>query len=143
MLSLADIPTYAEWVALLLEQPEQAQQLLTALRLRERKQGPMADPALIISMEDHGRAQRLLAAAAGDPQQAERVRELARLGQATLGPYPDRAGWAAMIAQDAGLARQVCGALQQKQAMLGIQAPHALQVSIQLYYSVLSTSEAV
>ncbi len=97
---MPDTPTIFEWLALIQQDPAQARKLMITIKARDKIQGLFADPALTISVEEYDEAQRLLAAAAGDPAIARRAAHMARLGQATMGPSPDRAAWQALIAAD-------------------------------------------
>ena len=133
MISIPDVPSFDEWVMLIQQNTAQAKQLLIMLKARNKKQGLLADPSLEISIEDHDRAQRLIAKAAIDPTQAERVNQLARIGRATVGPFPDREDWIAMIKDDPDFARALFNALQAKRAMFGLQTPQAIVLSIAAY----------
>jgi len=96
---MPDTPTIFEWLALIQQDPAQARKLMITIKARDKIQGLFADPALTISVEEYDEAQRLLAAAAGDPAIARRAAHMARLGQATMGPSPDRAAWQALRQQ--------------------------------------------
>src|SRR5438477_9709150 len=100
MLSIPDVPSFDEWVMLIQQDAVQASQLLIALKAINKKQGLFADPSLELSIEAYERAHRLFAKAATDPEQAERVTRIARIGRATVGPYPAREDWLAMIKDD-------------------------------------------
>jgi hypothetical protein len=133
MISIPDAPSLDEWVMLMQQDAAQSRQLLIALKARNKKQGLFADPSLEISIEYYERAQRLLTQAATDPEQAERASHLARIGRATVGPFPDREDWLVLIQQDPIFAGEVHAALQTKQAMFGLQTPQAILLSIEAY----------
>ncbi len=136
MLSIPDVPWFDEWVMLIQQNAVQASQLLIALKARNKKQGLFADVSLEISIEDYERALRLFTTAATDPTQAERITHIARIGRATVGPYPDREDWLTLIKDDPDFAQSVYGALQTKRAMFGLQTPQAILMSIAAYTSV-------
>jgi hypothetical protein len=137
MLSIPDVPSFHEWVMLIQQNAAQARQLVIALKARNKKQGLFADVSLEMSIEDYERAQRLFATAATDPAQAEYINDLARIGRATVGPYPDREDWLTLIKDDPDFARSVYGALQTKQGMFGLQTPQAIVMSIAAYAAVI------
>ncbi len=122
-----------EWVALIQHDPAQATKYMIAIKAQNKIQGLLADPSLTISVEKYDEAQRLLAAAADDPATARRAAHMARLGQATMGPSPDRDTWQALIAADPDFAQDVCIALEAKAALLGLHTPQALLRSIATY----------
>jgi len=126
MFPMPAVPTYNEWVVLMQHDPVQANQLMIALKARNMQQGLFADASLTISLEGYAQARRLLAAATTDSQHAQRVADSTRLGQATLGPYPDREAWVRLITDDPSFAQALYGALQAKQSMFGGQTPHDL-----------------
>jgi hypothetical protein len=128
-----DTPTMYEWVALIQQDAAQAKQLLIALKVRIKREGLMADPSLEISVEDYQRAQNLLASAAGDAEKTSQVHSMARLGQATFGPYPDRHSWLRMIDEDPIFADRIWGELRAKQALFGPGTPRAVLESIAAY----------
>src|SRR3954453_18823974 len=105
MISIPDVPSFDEWVMLIHQNPVQAKQLLIALKARNKMQGLLADASLELSIEAYERAQRLFAALATDPAQAERIASTARIGPAIVGPVPDREDWLAMIKDDPEFAR--------------------------------------
>jgi hypothetical protein len=135
MLSIPDVPTFNEWVMLIQQDAAQAKQLLIALKVRNKKMGLIADASLERSIEAYEQAQDLFAKAATDPKQAARIARSARIGRATIGPYPDRDDWAALIKDDPDFARSVYMALRAKAAMFGSQTPHAITLSIAAYAS--------
>ncbi|HEU5101496.1 MAG TPA: hypothetical protein VFU22_20880 [Roseiflexaceae bacterium] len=118
----------------------QAKQLLIRLKARNKQQGLFADPSLEISVEDYGRALSLVSAATSDPEQARQVARLARVGQATVGPYPDREDWIGLIKVDPVFARELYDALREKQAMFGLQTPQAILLSMRAYAAVSKPS---
>jgi hypothetical protein len=126
---------------LIQENAEQAKQLLIMLKAKNKKQGLFADPSLEISIEEYERAQNLVTKAMTDPAQAEYVAHTARLGRATVGPFPDREDWLTMIEGDLDFAQEVYGALQTKQAMFGLQTPQAVLMSIAAYDAVIEESK--
>jgi hypothetical protein len=137
MLSIPDVPSFDEWVMLIQQNAAQASQLVIALKARHKKQGLFADASLELSIEDYDRAQRLFTTATTDPAQAERIDYIARLGRATLGPYPDREEWLTRIKDDPSFARAVYVALRTKEAMFGLQTPQAILMSIAAYDSAI------
>ena len=141
MISIPDVPSFDEWVMLIQENAAQAKQLLIMLKARNKKQGLLADASLEISIEDYDRAQRLVAAAATNPEQAKRIDRIARLGRATSGPLPDREGWITLVKDDPDFARSVYGALRAKRAMFGLQTPQAIVISIAAYTAVTGESK--
>jgi hypothetical protein len=136
MLAIPDVPSFHEWVMLMQQNAVQASQLVIALKARNKKQGLFADPSLEISIEDYQRAQRLFTNASTDPAQAEYITHIARIGRATVGPYPDREDWVTLIKDDPDFAREVYGALRTKQGMFGLQTPQAILLSIAAYAAV-------
>lgn len=136
MLSIPDVPSFDEWVMLIQENATQAKQVLIMLKARNKKQGLLADPSLELSIEDYDLAQSLVTAATTDPAKAEQVTRLARIGRATVGPFPDREDWIAMIKDDPDFAQSVFAALQAKQAMFGLSTPQAIVMSIAAYSAV-------
>src|SRR4051795_5290172 len=100
MLSIPDVPSFNEWVMLIQENAAQAKQLLIMVKARNKKQGLLADPSLELSIEHYERAQRLVTEAMTDSAKAAQVTHFARIGRATIGPYPDREDWIAMIKDD-------------------------------------------
>jgi hypothetical protein len=138
----SDTPTYFEWFALILQDAAKAKQLMIAIKARDRREGLMADPSLQISVENYERAQRLIHAAQGDPDQIQHVSYLAKLGKASLGPYPDRNEWLRLIHQDAAFAEDVCTAIRTKQALFGSRTPRAVIDSIEAYYAARAECEA-
>ena len=141
MTSITDTPTFAEWVALIQQDAAQAKKLMIALKTRNKIDGLMADPSLTISLNEYDQAQTLISAAADDPAEAKRLIHFTRLGQALLGPYPEREDWITLIDDDPVFARNVCLAWKTKQAMLGLQTPLALAQSIELYYAIKAERE--
>jgi hypothetical protein len=133
MLSIPDVPSFDEWVMLIQQDATQARRLLIALKARNKQQGLFADASLEMSIEDYDRAQRLFTAAMTDPEQAKRIAQIARIGRATVGPYPDREDWLTLIKDDPDFAQEVYGALRAKQAMFGLQTPQAIVISIAAY----------
>jgi hypothetical protein len=131
-----DIPTFFEWLARIQADAAEAKQLMIAIKARDRIQGLMADPSLTISLNEYDQAQTLVAKAAFDLTEEKRLIYFDRLGQALLGPYPEREDWAALIDGDPVFARDVCVAWKTRQAMLGVAAPKALVRSVELYYEV-------
>jgi hypothetical protein len=125
-----DILILDEWVALIQQDSAQAKQHLIVLKARNKQQGLFADPSLEISIEDYGRAQALLASP-DVPQ--ERIAKLVKLGEFTMRPLPDRAGWQALIEEDAAFAHQAYLAIMTKMAMLGVSAPQEIHRSIKAY----------
>lgn len=101
----------------------------------------MTDPALEISVENYDRAQHFLSKAANDPQQAERIARMAAVGRVTLGGYPSREDWLALIQTDPTFAQLVYYELKTKQALLGLQAPQAIKISIETYRSVIAEQQ--
>jgi hypothetical protein len=87
--------------------------------------------------QEYEDAQRVFTTVATDPAQAEYINHLARIGRATVGPYPDREDWLTLIKDDPDFARSVYGALQTKQAMFGLQTPQAIVISIAAYATVI------
>jgi hypothetical protein len=141
ILSIPDVPSFDEWVMLIQESAAQACQLVIALKARNKKQGLFADASLQMSIEDYQRALRLFTTAATDPAQAEYITRIARIGRATVGPYPDREDWLTLIKDDPDFAQSVYGALQTKQAMFGLQTPQAIVMSIAAYAAVIEESK--
>jgi hypothetical protein len=136
LIAIPDVPSFNEWVMLIQQNAAQAKQLLIGLKARNKQQGLLADPSLQISIEDYDRAQSLVTKATTDSAQAERIDRIARLGQATAGPFPDREDWIAMIKDDPDFARSVFMALQGKQGMFGLATPQAIVISIAAYSAV-------
>ena len=136
MLTIPDVPSFYEWVMLIQQDAAQAHQLLIALKARSKKQGLFASASLEISIEDYQRALRLFTTAMTDPAQAEYITRIARIGRATVGPYPDREDWLTLIKDDPDFARSVYMALRAKQAMFGLQTPQAILISIAAYAAV-------
>src|SRR4051812_1028625 len=136
MLSIPDVPSFHEWVMLIQQDAARAEQLLIALKATNKQQGLFADPSLAISIEDYDRAQRLFTTATTDPARAEYITRSARLGRATMGPYPERDDWVTLIKDDPDFARSVFKALQAKRAMFGLQTPQAIVMSITSYTAV-------
>jgi len=66
---------------------------------------------------------------------------MARLGQATMGPSPDRAAWQALIVADPDFAQAVYAAWETKSVQLGLQAPPALLRSIAIYRALAAESQ--
>jgi hypothetical protein len=141
MLSTSNYLTLSEWIALIQQDPEQANQHVIWLRAQIKIQGIMADPALQIGIEDYNRAQDLLAKAAHDPQQAERIARMAAVGQITLSGYPSHDDWLKLIQDDPTFARHICLELKTKQALLGLYAPPALQKSMDAYQFLASQQQ--
>jgi hypothetical protein len=141
MLAIPDVPSFHEWVMLIQQNAEQASQLVIALKARNKKQGLFADPSLMISIEEYEDAQRLFTKATNDPEQAKRITHIARVGRATLGPYPEREDWVTMIKDDPDFAQEVYGALQTKEAMFGLQTPQAILMSIAAYTAAREEAE--
>ncbi len=137
MLSIPDVPSFHEWVMLIQQNAEQASQLVIAIKARNKKQGLFADPSLTMSIEEYEDAQRLFAKATTDPDQAQRITYIARIGQAILAPYPDRENWLTLIKDDPDFARAVYMALRTKQGMFGLQTPQAILISIAAYSSAI------
>jgi hypothetical protein len=133
MLSIPDVPTFHEWVMHIQQNAAQAKQLLIALKAKNKQQGLFVDPSLQIGIEAYERAQDLFAKAATDPEQAERIARIARIGRATVGPYPDRDDWIALVKDDPDFSRSLYMALRVKEAMFGSQAPYAITLSIAAY----------
>ncbi|MBK9715615.1 MAG: hypothetical protein IPO81_30695 [Kouleothrix sp.] len=133
MSPMTDTPTIHEWAALIQRDPAEAKRLLIALKARNKMQGLLAGPSLTISIEAYAEAQQQIAAATRDPAEAERLALMERLGQALLGPYPDRDAWLALLRDDPAFAHKLWLALRARAAMLGLQAPQALLRSIELY----------
>jgi hypothetical protein len=128
--------TLNEWIALIQQDPEQANQRLIWLRAQIKRQGLMADPSLQISIEDHDKARDLLNKSANDPQQAEKIARMAAVGQITLDGYPSHDGWLKLIQADPITARLVYLELKTRQELLGLQAPPALSRSIEAYHAI-------
>src|SRR5215212_6844550 len=97
MLAIPAVPSFNEWIMLIQENAAQAKQLLILLKARNKKQGLFADASLEMSIEDYERAQRWFAKATTAPEQAQRIAHSARIGRATVGPYPDREDWLTLI----------------------------------------------
>lgn len=130
--------TINEWIALIQQDPEYSNQRLIWLREQIRTQGIMADPSLEISVENYENAQILLIKAAEEPQQKEKIARIAAVGQITLGGYPGRDGWLALIQSDDTLARLVYLGLEAKKAALGLQTPQELKTSMEIYQSIIA-----
>jgi hypothetical protein len=139
---MPDTPTLSEWVVFLQQNPDQANQHALALREKIKAQGLIVDPALILSIEEHEEAQHLLATATNEPQQIKRIARLTALGQATLGPYPNRKDWSNLIQTDSTFAQLLCTELEIKRALLGSHTPQALQRSIENYYLIANQQQA-
>lgn len=133
MIAIPNVPTFDEWVMLVQQDAAQAKQLLIALKARNKRQGLLADASLELSIEYYERAQRLLAKAASDPEQADRVSQIARVGRATAGPFPDREDWKALLKDDPAFAQGVYASLRTKRAMFGLQTPQAIMLSLRAY----------
>jgi hypothetical protein len=136
MLSIPDVPSFHEWVMLIQQNAMQAKQLVIALKARNKQQGLFADPSLEISIEEYADAQRLFTTATTDPALVDSITQIARIGRAILGPYPDREDWVVLIKNDPDFAREVFTGLQAKQAMFGLQTPQAIMTSIAAYEAV-------
>ena len=141
MLTIPDVPTFDEWVMLIQQNAAEAKQLLIAFKVRNKQQGLLADASLEISIEDYARAQRLFTEATTDPEQAERITRIARIGRASVGPYPDREDWLTLINDDPKFAEEVYGALQAKQAMFGLQTSQPIVMSIAAYVAVTKAEQ--
>jgi hypothetical protein len=137
MLSIPDTPSFYEWVMLIQQDAAQAKQHLIALKARNKKRGLFADPSLEISIEEYEGAQRLVTKATIEPEQAKRLAHIARVGRATVGPYPDREDWVTLIKDDPEFAQSVYAALQTKRAMFGLQTPQAVLISMAAYDAVI------
>ena len=133
MIFVPDTPGRDEWLALIQHDQQKAKSQMRSLRMQASVRSVLADPALEISLEAYERAQQLLADAMADASKMERVARLTEIGRATLGPYPERADWIALIQRDPNLARQVYNAWRAKRAMLGLQSPQALLSTIEIY----------
>jgi len=142
MHSTSDTPTYFEWFALIQQDAAEAKRLMIAIKARNKIEGLMADPSSEISVENYERAQALIHAAQGDPDQTQHVSYLARLGKASLGPYPDRDEWLRLIQEDAQFAKDVCTAIRTKQALFGSRTPQPVLDSIKAYDAAKGEREA-
>lgn len=141
MLAIPFTPTFNEWIVFLQQAPDQANRQALVIRAEIRKQDPIADPALELSIQEYEKAQQLLAAATNDPQQNEEIRQLTALGQATLGPYPNREDWLTLIQTDPTFAQSLCTELEIKRAILGWHTPQDLQTSIETCHAIFTQQQ--
>ena len=80
----------------------------------------------------------MFAKAATDPAQVERITRIARIGRATVGPYPEREDWLMLINDDPDLALSIYNALRAKHGMFGLQTPQAILMSIAAYKAAIA-----
>jgi hypothetical protein len=130
--------TLSEWIALLHQNPEQANEHARWLRSYIKEQGLMTDPGDEISIENYTEAQNLLAKASDDPQQSEQIAHMAAVGQAILGSHPGHDDWLVLIQADPAFARLIYQELKTKQAALGLQTPQTVKTSIETYRSIIT-----
>jgi hypothetical protein len=137
MLSIPEAPTPNEWLVLLQEEPDRAEQHLTSLRNRIKKENLMAHPALTFSIEAYDEALHFLENALKDTQDATELLHKVALGRRTLEKYPGRDEWITLLHSNPVFARSLYFELVFKSAFLGTLSPPNLATTIAAYDSVI------
>ena len=135
---IIDAPTVFEWAALIQQDADQANRQAISLKTRIDTSGFLVDPALIISLEKYQEVKQLIAKSKDNLSAAQRVADMAKLGQATLGSAPSREDWVAMIKADPKFAHSVYIAWETKCAQHGINTPQALMSSVNIYRELIA-----
>ena len=136
---LPQYPTLSEWLAAIQANPELAARHADFLRLQASMYGVGAPPAVLLSIQDYEQA---LAQHAAAPASPGATAPGAAAAQSLLHPYPDERQWAALIAADAGAARQQLADLKLQAIRIGaLSVPFNLHASIAAYDAALAANQ--